>query len=191
MIIYSPENSEDNIGILHHNKRISVSCDSISVVGNIYQCKYSLDYTNTGYYFCSNREDSNAWITYFFHDGNIAITNYSIKSPSFTGFDGKTYGAGPKSFKVEGTFGRETYLLDEVKESTLKDPGSVQTRPISRVDSYDSIKITMTDTNTIGQKEFRIDDFDIFGIFSPICQTIKKSININKYILVYIYFMLR
>ena len=174
MKIYSPYNSTDNIGILHNNKNIRVSCDSIATVTSYYHCKNSLDYSNQTNYFCSNREDPNAWITYFFPEHSITITNYSLKTPKITG-SCENCGCGPNNFKVVGKIGDNSYPLDEVEESGLCEPETILTRQINRIDSYDSITITMTSKTNFDEYEFRIGDFDIFGIFSPQCKTIKKS----------------
>ena len=178
MKTFSPINDTDNIGILH-KVRASVTCESITAVGIEYLCENSLDYTNITSYFCSNRVEPNAWIKYYFPFRNIAITNYSIRAPDAYNI----FGGGPDAYKVEGSINGQTYLLDEVQQSDLKEPGSIQTRPVNRIDSYDYIKITMTGNNTFDKYELRIANFDVFGVFTPVCQSIKKGVCTHLYIL--------
>ena len=167
-----PINESDNKGLFYYHRNLHPTCESISVVENKF-CRYALDH-NPSTYFCSNREDPNAWITITIPK-NILITNYSLTNPTTISL------YGPVNFTVTGKKGDQTVILDTVINSSLNTLSEVLTRPIKDVDFYSSLTLTQTSKSYSNGWEFRISTFDVFGYFLGDPPTCCKVIWINYY----------
>ena len=157
---YYPTNEHDNEGIFHKHSNLIPKCESITPVHasttTNYFCESALNYDNSKY-FCSNREEANAWIT-FQIPPNVLVTNYSLTVP---GFDN----GGPRNFIVEGKKGDKNVVIDQVTNSGLNYSGAVLTRTIYPIDFYSEITLTMRNLSYGNGYEFRIMFFDVFGFF--------------------------
>ena len=153
---YYPANEQDNEGIFHKHPNIIPKCDSITPVANGYSCDVALNYDSNGY-FCSNREDPFAWIT-FRIPPNVLVTNYSLTNPDFNN-------AGPRGFAVMGKKGDSNILIDNVTNSGLDYSRAILTRSVYPIDFYSEITLTMQTLSYLNRYEFRIMFFDVFGFF--------------------------
>ena len=172
MKFLQPLNDTDTNGILSSNRGIKIQCESSPQFGNYY-CEKALDH-NIYTYFCSARDIPFASITFHFPKKSFVISHYTFTTPIWYGDYSIVLGKGPKSFIVTGSKDGVTYDLDSVTNANLSEAGSHITRQI-KTNIYDSLTFKLTGNNTYNGYEFRMAKFDVFGSYSPQCQTIQTK----------------